>query len=494
MKRNNSTYILIALLAVLLVGFYSVDIDTGETSIASLPDFTSTTEVDPADKQPVNTLKDLNDAFVNIAEKATPSVVTIQVKQTIELPENPLSRFFGNPRGETPERQRRGLGSGVIVSQDGYILTNAHVVEDADEITVTLSNGKEYDGEVTGTDSRTDVAVVKIEAKDLPAMKFGNSDETRVGEIVLAIGSPLRQDLAHSVSMGIISAKGRAIGIIDQGAGYENFLQTDAAINPGNSGGAMVNMNGELIGINTAIASRSGGNEGIGFAVPANLAESVMKSLIKTGKVSRAYLGIVGTNIDRTMARGLGLDEAQGIVIGTVQGGTPADEAGLQEGDVIKTLNGEPIENYSKFRTDIATKDPGTEVTLEIIRDGERKTLEVTLGELPDEATASAEQEPDKNMEEQLGFRAQNLTPELAQRLGLEPNQGGIVVTAVNRGSDAYQQGLREGDVITSVSRNKIESVSDFNREIKKIVDSENNVVLLRVIRGGVSQYIAFEL
>lgn len=493
MKRINPTYLLFAILAVLLVGFYTIDTDINEANIASLPDFSATSEVEPADKQPVNTLQDLNDAIVNIADNATPAVVTIQVKQTVEV-SNPFQRFFGDPRGGGEERMRRGLGSGVIVSQDGYILTNAHVVENADEITVGLSNGKEYDGKVVGTDPRTDIAVVNIDAEGLSTIKIGNSDEARVGEIVLAIGSPLGQDLAHSVSMGIISAKGRAIGIIEQGAGYENFIQTDAAINPGNSGGAMVNMDGELIGINTAIASRSGGNDGIGFAVPSNLAKSVMESLIKTGKVTRAYLGIYGGNIDRTMARALGLEQAQGVVVGEVQSNTPASEAGLREGDVIRTLNGEEIENYAKFRTSIATRKPGTDIELGIIRDGESMNVTVTLGELPDEQTASATQEPDRNLEEQLGFRAQNLTPDLAERLGLESGQNGVVVTAISRGSNAYRQGLREGDVITSVSRNNVENMSDFSREINKVADSENNVVLLRILRGGVNQFIAFEI
>lgn len=492
MKRINPTYLLFALLAVLLVGFYTIDTDVNEANMASLPDFSPTSEVEPADQQPLNTLKDLNNAIANIADNATPAVVTIQVKQTVEV-SNPFQRFFGDPRDGGQERTRRGLGSGVIVSKDGYILTNAHVVENADEITVGLSNGREYDGKVVGTDPRTDIAVVNIEADGLSTIKIGNSDDARVGEIVLAIGSPLGQNLAHSVSMGIISAKGRAINIIEQG-GYENFIQTDAAINPGNSGGAMVNMDGELIGINTAIASRSGGNDGIGFAVPSNLAKSVMESLIKTGKVSRAYLGIYGTNVDRPMARGLGLDEAQGIVVSEVQSGTPAAEAGLREGDVIKTLNGKDVENYTKFRTSIATRKPGTEIELGIIRDGESMNLNVTLGELPDEQTASSMQEPDRDLEEQLGFRAQNLTPDLAERLGLESGQDGVVVTAISRGSNAYRQGLREGDVITSVSRNDVENMSDFNREINEVADSDNNVVLLRILRSGVNQFIAFEL
>lgn len=495
MKRLNSTYLLVAALAVLLVGFYSVDINSNEATIASLPDFSATTEVEPSDKQPVKTLKDFNDAIVNIADQATPAVVTIQVTQTVEVPENPFSRFFGNPQGESQERQRRGLGSGVIVSKDGYIITNNHVVENADELTVGLSNGKEYDGEVIGTDPQTDIAVVKIDATDLSALKIGNSDNVRVGEMVLAIGSPLGEDLAHSVSMGIISAKGRAIGILREAGGYENFLQTDAAINPGNSGGALVNMDGELVGINSAIASRSGGNDGIGFAVPSNLAKSIMESLIESGRVVRGYLGITGGGeVDRTMARALGLDNAYGVIVGEVQSDGPAAEAGLKEGDVIQTLNGERIENWEKFRTAIATSAPGTEVSLGINRDGDERNVDVTLGELPNQQTASNMQQPDKDMEQQLGFGVRNLTPELSQRLNLDSGQTGVLVVQINRGSKAQRQGLQEGDVITSVSRNRIEDVSDFKNEISKIAESDNNVVLLRVIRQGINQYVAFEL
>ncbi len=494
MKRINPTYLLFAILAVLLVGFYSVDVNPNQANITALPDFSTTTDIEKAEEQPVRTLKDINDAIVNVADKATPAVVTIQVTQTVQVPQNPLSRFFGNPESGPRERQRRGLGSGVIVTQDGYIVTNAHVVNEADEITVGLSDGSEYDGEVIGTDPQTDIAVVKIDANNLSALKFGNSDQARVGELVLAIGSPLDEGLAHSVSMGIISAKDRAIGILREMGGYESFIQTDAAINPGNSGGALVNMDGELIGINSAIASRSGGNEGIGFAVPANLAQSIMKSLIESGEVTRAYLGIYGDDVDRTMARALGLKEGRGIVVSDVQNNTPADEGGLKEGDVILTLNGKPIDNYLNFRTSIATSEPGTEVTLGIIRDGEEMTLDVTLGELPQQQMANNRQQPDESLEEQLGFRVQNLTSDLAERLGLQPGQNGVVVTGISRGSDAYRQGLREGDVITSVSRNDISNMSDFNREINKVLESDNNVVLLRIIRGGVNQFIAFEL
>ena len=493
MKRFNSS-LLIAAVAVLLIGFYSIDLYPDKASVFSLPDFPTDSSIESAEKQPVKTLQDFNDAIVDIADKATPTVVTIRVTQTVEVPNSPFSRFFGDPRGGQ-ERQRRGLGSGVIVSKDGYIITNAHVVEGADEIAVGLSNGNEYDGEVVGTDPRTDIAVVKIEADNLSALTFGNSDGVRVGEMVLAIGSPLGENLAHSVSMGIISAKDRAIGILQESGGYENFLQTDAAINPGNSGGALVNMDGELIGINSAIASRSGGSDGIGFAVPSNLAKSIMESLIENGEVVRGYLGITGGGeVDRTMAKALGLKNANGVIVGGVEPDGPADEAGLKEGDVVQKLNGEKVENWIKFRTAIATSKPGDKVTLGIIRDGSSRTVDVTLGELPENLTANTSQTPDREMETELGFRVQTVTPELAQRLGLDSDQRGVVVADINQGSNAFRQGLRPRDVIVSVARNEIENASDFRTEMTKVAESDDQVALLKVIRGGVSQYVAFEL
>ncbi|MDZ7717050.1 MAG: Do family serine endopeptidase [Balneolaceae bacterium] len=493
MKRFNSS-LLIAAVAVLLIGFYSIDLYPEKASVFSLPDLPSTSSVESAEKQPVKTLQDFNDAIVDIADKATPTVVTIRVTQTVEVPNSPFSRFFGDPRG-SQERQRRGLGSGVIVSEEGYIITNAHVVEGADEIAVGLSNGEEYDGEVVGTDPRTDIAVVKINAEGLSALKIGNSDEVRVGEMVLAIGSPLGENLAHSVSMGIVSAKDRAIQIIDEGQGYENFIQTDAAINPGNSGGALVNMDGELVGINSAIASRSGGNDGIGFAVPSNLAKSVMESLIESGEVVRGYVGItMAGEVDRTMAKALGLKNANGVIVGAVEPDGPADMAGLKEGDVIQKLNGEKVETQFKFRTDIATSSPGTEVTLGIVREGKNMSVDVTLGELPDNLAANMGRAQDRDMETELGFRVQPVTPEIAQRLGLDASQQGVIVTDINQGSNAFRQGLRPRDVIVSVARNPVEDVSDFRREMSKVAESEDKVALLKVIRGGVSQYVAFEL
>lgn len=498
MKNFRTSYLLWALAAVLLLGFYTIDFGLGQSDQASMftmPDFASTTEVPESNQQTAPTLKDFNDAIVDIADQTTPTVVTIRVTQTVQAPESPFFRFFGNPQGSEPqERQRRGLGSGVIVSQDGYILTNNHVIEDADDIMVGLSNGETYDGEIVGRDPQTDIAVIKIDGPNFDAIKIGDSDDVRVGEMVLAIGSPLKENLAHSVSMGIVSAKDRSIGIIDRGAGYENFLQTDAAINPGNSGGALVNMDGELVGINSAIASRSGGNDGIGFAVPSNLARDIMESLIENGRVVRAYLGIIGRNIDRTMARAMDLDSNRGILINNVYEDTPAERAGLKEGDIIRTLNGKRVDSYDNFRTSIAFSNPGDEVTLGIIRDGDEQEITVTLGELDSDQIASTQDSNDQNMQKNLGFNVDELTSNIAQQLDLEPGQGGVVVTNVTRGSNAHQEGLRRGDVITKVGKQSIENVADFREEISKLADEDNPVVLLQVITQGVNRYIAFEL
>lgn len=494
MDQLRSSHVLIAVLAVLLVGFYTIDISSDEASIGKLPDFTATTNVDSAENRTAPTLKDFNDAIVNIAEQSKPTVVTVNVTQTVEAPVNPFSRFFGEP--EQREFQRQGLGSGVIVSKDGYILTNNHVVQNADQIEVTLYNDKRYDAEMIGTDPQTDIAVLKIDAPNLDVIKLGNSENLRVGEMVLAIGSPLGQRLAHSVSMGIISAKDRRIGILEErNAGYEKFIQTDAAINPGNSGGALVNMDGELIGINTAIASRSGGNEGIGFAVPIDLAKSIMTSLIEDGKVVRGYLGIsLGGEVDRTMAKALDLDKEYGVIVGEVTEGSPADKAGLRQDDVIQTYNGKPIKSWGEFRTAIGTSSPGTTVKLGINRDGKEQEITVTLGERPEELTANQQPQPDRNLDKQLGFQVQELTPQIARQLDLDPSQNGVVVTEVTRGSNAQQQGLQRGDVIIEVDRQPIEGVRDFRRAIQEIAQNDDNVVLLRVLRGDSRQYIAFEL
>ncbi|MFH5831508.1 Do family serine endopeptidase [Halalkalibaculum sp. DA3122] len=498
MKHSNKSFLAIIILALVLVGFYTVDFrGSDQASIISLPDFD--TQVQPSQDQPINNLKDLNDAIVNIAEKTKPAVVTIFTTQTVEAPQNPLFRFFGDPRGGgSQEREVSGLGSGVVVSEDGYILTNNHVVEGAEDIRVGTLDGHELEAEIVGTDPMTDIAVLKINAENLPEIEFGNSDNLRVGEFVMAIGSPFGDNLAHSVSFGIVSGKGRTIGLAQRTGGYENFIQTDAAINPGNSGGALINLDGQLVGVNTAIASRSGGNQGVGFAIPANLAQNIMDQLIETGEVQRGYLGITGDGVDRTMARALGLEKPQGVIVGGVVDGGPASEAGLQEGDVITTLDGEAVDGWFSFRTEIASKRPGTEVEFGVIRDGEELDITVTLGQLPDDLRASAgpsqQGAPDRNLQERVGFSVQTLTPQIAEELQIDPNQNGVVVTNIRRNSDAYRQGLREGDVITSIAKEPVQNVSDFNDIMSQLVEEENQVVLMRILRGGNGLFIAFEL
>lgn len=505
MKRVRSSYVLWAFMAVLVIGFYTVDLQSQQASIFSLPDFPSSSDSKPkvqtesTETPPTQTIAKLNNAIVNIADKTKSAVVTVSVTQTVQAPQSPLSRFFGDPRERPEQYERRGQGSGVIVSEKGYILTNNHVVENASEVEVQLYNDKRYDAKVIGTDPLTDIAVLKIDAKNLNVIKLGNSEQLRVGEMVLAIGSPLQKSLAHSVSMGIVSAKGRSIGIIEQGAGYENFIQTDAAINPGNSGGALVNMDGELVGINTAIASRSGGSDGIGFAIPINIAKGVMESIIKNGQVVRGYLGIqLGGQVDATMAKALGLDKAYGIIVGKVPEGGPAAKAGVKADDIIQTINGEPVRSWSSLRTSIGTSTPGTEVKLGVIRDGEKKTITVTLGKQPEDMMGSVlqDQSPEPNMEKQLGFKVQNLTADIAQELGLRPGQDGVIIAEISRSSNAYRQGLRRGLIITEVDRKEVQNIEDFNRIMGGLIEEGKDVALVRALnpRSGTSQLLAFEL
>ena len=425
----------------------------------------------------------LNNSFISIAEKAKPSVVTILTNKVIKSTGNPhqqspFNDFFDFFRMPDMPRERRmsGQGSGVIVSRDGYILTNNHVVDDADEIQVTLLDGKKMEAKVIGTDQRTDIAVVKVDAKDLQPIEFGNSDQLRVGEWVMAIGSPLRENLASTVSAGIVSATGRQLGL----ASVENFIQTDAAINPGNSGGAMIDLHGQLVGINTAIVSQSGGFQGIGFAVPVNLAKWVMDSLIKNGKVTYGYLGILPEAISETIAEHMGLESTKGALVSQVEKDTPAEKAGLEAGDVILKINNQAIHDDTHLRKVVGTLPPGTTIKMDIIRDGKEKEVKVTLGEYPEELLTSSNKTDEDNSYNKLGIEVANLTPDIARRFSIRDQEAGVVITDIDRTGEAYDAGLRVGDLILSANKTKIETVGELDSIISKLDKGDTILLYLK--------------
>lgn len=435
--------------------------------------------------------------FSPIVKAVTPSVVNIsttRVVKSTELEElNPrfddpmFRRFFGDEFfrrfGIPKERRQSSLGSGVLVDSEGYIVTNHHVIDEADEIKVVLSDKREFTGKVIGKDPKTDLAVIKIEGKNLPIVNWGNSDKLEVGEFVLAIGNPF--GLNQTVTMGIVSAVGRAsVGIAE----YEDFIQTDAAINPGNSGGALVNVRGELIGINTAIFSRSGGYMGIGFAVPANMVRSVMDSLIKSGKVVRGWLGVSIQGVTQDLAKNFGLREAKGALVSEVLPGSPAAKSGLKGGDVIVEYDGKEVEDQTALRNMVAQTSVGKNVPVKVLRDKKAQTINVKIGEQPKDL-ASLGQEPapapGQGADTALaGVEVRSLTPEIAERFGLPAEASGVVITEINPESKAAGAGLRPGDVITEINRQSVKSLEDYRRIVGKLGKEENPLLLVNR-RGG---------
>ncbi len=446
-------------------------------------------------------LNALSTAFADVAEKVNPSVVTIFTETIIKrggqqaMPPFPFDEFFGDdffkhffqvPPQPEGDLKQMGLGSGVIVSEDGIILTNNHVVKGADNIKVRLMDGSEYEAEVKGTDKRTDLAVIKIKAKGLKAIKFGDSDKARVGEWVLAIGSPLSPELAHTVTAGIISAKGRSgVGL----SMYEDYIQTDAAINPGNSGGALVNLKGELIGINSAIATRNGGFMGIGFAIPSNLARKVMNDILTKGHVVRGWLGVYIQNVDKKLAEALGMEKPMGVVVSGVQKDSPAEKAGLKVEDVIIKFNGKKVKNTVELSTWVAAAGPDAEVTLTVLRDGKEKEIKVKLGQYPE---GEEEVQAKSKASEKIGLEVSNITPELVQRYDLKVKKNGVVITGVKRGSVAAQSGLRPGDVILKVNRKDVKNVDDYARIVDKL--KPGDTVLFYIQRGDANIFVAFSI
>jgi serine protease Do len=399
-------------------------------------------------------------------------------------------RFFGNPRGGDDERQKvRGLGSGVIVSNDGYILTNNHVIREADKVTVMVSENKKYTAKVIGADPQTDLAVIKIDASDLPAATLGNSDDVRIGQWVIAVGNPF--ELLHTVTAGIISAKGRSsVGL----AQYEDFIQTDASINPGNSGGALADLDGNVVGINTAISSPSGGNVGIGFAIPINMAKKIMDELVTKGKVTRGYLALMPQDVDESLAKGLKLKSTAGALVGDVTAAGPADKAGIQRGDIITSFNGKKVENSNQLRAIVADAEPGSTAKVILLRNGREVTLPVVLGERPKEFAdrgAGEQEEPEAQTGEKLGLSLQTLTPEIARQLSYQ-NEDGVVVGGVTAGSPADDAGLRRGDLIKEVNRSEVTSVQQFTRAVGRLQSGDSAVLLVR--RGQGTFYAAIQV
>lgn len=443
-------------------------------------------------------------AFEVIAKQASPAVVFIKVEKKVSAgpmsgPSMPFNdpfdmfndeffrRFFGDrfPRRQSPQKEYYvvGQGSGFIISADGYILTNNHVVGDADKVIVKLQDGQEFKAKIIGTDPHTDVAVIRIDTKNLPVLALGNSDHLEVGDWVVAIGNPF--GLSHSITAGIISAKGRSnVGITD----YEDFIQTDAAINPGNSGGPLVNLEGKAVGINTAIFTQSGGYMGIGFAIPINMAKNILDQLIEHGSVERGYIGVVIQDLTPDLARTFNVKDVKGVLVAEVSKDSPAEKAGLKQGDVIVELNGKRVEKVGPFRNRVALIAPGTKVQIVVLRDGRRKSLTVEIGKLPSATQKPAV--PAGNLEK-LGLTVTTLTKDLAEQLGYQ-GETGVVVTQVEPGSVAALAGIRPSVLIQEVNRKPIHNVEEFRQAMGQIPQGNN--ILLLVREGQYSRYLVIKL
>ncbi|HEY6085277.1 MAG TPA: DegQ family serine endoprotease [Nitrospira sp.] len=440
--------------------------------------------------------------FVEIAKTVKPAVVNIAATRSGKSGDGPHSspfddpffrKFFGDEffKRDAPQRDRkeRGQGSGVIVDANGIIITNNHVVNKADEIRVFLSDKREFKAKLIGTDAKTDIAVLKIEATGLTTVPFADSDQLEVGEFVLAVGSPF--GLTQSVTMGIVSAVGRAsMGIAE----YEDFIQTDAAINPGNSGGALVNVRGELVGINTAIFSQSGGNMGIGFAVPSNLSRSIMDQLIRTGKVVRGWLGVAIQELTPELASQFGIAETKGVLVSDVMDDSPAKKAGFERADVIVEYDGRPMDSPTHLRNAVAQTPIGRKVSIKLIRDKKPKTLELTIVEQPKSLVQSG---PEDNGESAspagvlADLDVRELNEDLAGRYGLKPSERGLIITRVKSGSPAEEAGVREGDLVLEVNRKPVNSIKSYERAASGL--AKDQAVLLLLKRKGQAIYLTLK-
>jgi len=491
---QKSTAALLCVIA-LLIGALVV----GVTGTHRVPVFIDTAHAAAIEQGPLT-------SFAPVVKRTMPAVVNISSSKVVksaanEMPngffDDPMFRqFFGGrmPQQRQQPRSQRAtsLGSGVVVSPDGYIITNNHVVDGATDVKVSFANKEEFPAKIIGTDKYTDVAILKIDRKNLPALPFADSAKAEVGDVVLAIGEPF--GLGQTVTMGIISAKGRAGLGIER---FEDFIQTDAAINRGNSGGALIDTKGELVGINTAIlAGETGGNQGVGFAIPANLARNIMNQILKSGKVTRGYLGILPQELTPDMARAFNMPNVHGVAVAQVEPGSPAEHGGLKVGDVITAVNNDAVEDVNAFRLQVAGFAPGTTVHLKVNRSGQAMDVSVTLGEfnLEAENRGARGERGGNNVPESgekgalRGVSVQALTPDLREELQLPENATGVAITDLDDDSAAAQAGLQQGDVITQVNHRAVSNVADFNRAVREGANRESTLLLVK--RGQGTQFV----
>jgi serine protease Do len=485
-----SLWIAISLLIALAVGGVAGSWITGKTG-RSVPILVSS-PVSAASSQ-----VSFDVGFEPVVKRAVPAVVNVSSSKVVRTPggNSPLfsdpffRRFFGDavPKGfQTPPsvEREKSLGSGVVVNADGYILTNNHVIDGASDVKVLLSDNRRFNARIVGTDPMTDLAVLKIDAASLPVLAFSDSSKVEPGNFVLAIGNPFA--LNQTVTFGIVSATGRGgLGIED----YEDFIQTDASINPGNSGGALIDARGDLIGINTAILTENGGgNAGIGFAIPANLARDVMEQILKTGKVTRGYLGVSIQPVTDDLAKALHLSEASGALVAAVAGGSPAAKAGLQPGDIILAMDGQKLEDSRALQRKIGGMNPGTNVKLTLSRNGQTREMVVKLGEMPSRSTNTRRAQPEAAP--LRGISVTDLTPDIAGRLNLPGDVKGVAVTNVDAASAAGEAGVQPGDVIEQVNRQPVTSVAEFDRAMS---NAGNQPALMLIERKGATIFVVVQ-
>lgn len=475
-----------------------------KSNLLGTPDAPAQTQLQPPAPPAPVVVEGVRTSYADVVEKTSPAVVMIRSErkaksspQQFPFGDDPQFReFFKNmPQQPNSQQQRpqieRGVGSGVIISADGTVLTNHHVIDGAEKITVQMNDNQTFEAKIVGSDPPSDLAVLKIEAANLPFLNLGNSDNVRIGDIVLAIGDPL--GIGQTVTAGIISAKGRRTGLSD--GSFEDFLQTDAPINRGNSGGALVNLTGELIGINSQILSDSGGggNIGIGFSIPSNMAKSVMEQLLKDGKVHRGMLGVGIQPITETLKESFGLKDTKGVLVPDVKKGSAAENAGIKPDDVIIAINGEAIEDPNTLRNKVAGTQPGTEIKVTVMREGSERELTVKLDELKTQGakpTDKEEQDKDSGKSSEngkLGLSLQPLTPETAKQLNVPPDNGGLVVTEVDPNGGAADEGITRGDIILKINKQAVSSLEDVQSALEK---SGDKPILLLISRKGQTVYL----